>query len=49
MKKKASFEWGEIVKFILLILAIIIVILLVTMFKGGYEKALDSLKNLFGI
>ncbi len=49
MKKKANFEWGEVVKFILLLLAIIIVLLLTAMFKGGYEKALESLKELFGI
>lgn len=49
MKKKASFEWGEVVKFILLLLAIIVVILLISMFKGGYEKSIESLKELFGI
>jgi len=49
LHKTGSFEWGEIAKFILLLLAIVIVILLISLFKGGFDKVLVSIRDLLGL
>jgi len=47
--KGGSFEWGEIAKFILLLLAVVIVFLLISLFRGGFDKILVSIKDLLGL